>query len=191
VRALGQSFGDLPSMIIEKIGYGTGQKEFANRPNLFRLVIGASGAPLTHEEMLIMETNIDDMNPQYFDHLMDRLFSAGARDVFLTPVQMKKNRPATLLTVICEPTQRDPLAKIILQETTTIGLRYYPVSRLLLNRETKKLKTRFGEIAVKIIEQPDGTKRATPEYDDLKRIATVKKLPIKLIHDEVVRRFNS
>jgi uncharacterized protein (TIGR00299 family) protein len=191
VRALGQSFGDLPSMIIEKIGYGTGQKEFANRPNLFRLVIGASGAPLTHEEMLIMETNIDDMNPQYFDHLMDRLFSAGARDVFLTPVQMKKNRPATLLTVICEPTQRDPLAKIILQETTTIGLRYYPVSRLLLNRETKKLKTRFGEIAVKIIEQPDGTKRATPEYDDLKRIATVKKLPIKLVHDEVVRRFNS
>ncbi|HYA28872.1 MAG TPA: nickel pincer cofactor biosynthesis protein LarC [Acidobacteriota bacterium] len=191
VRALGQSFGDLPSMNIEKIGYGAGQKEFADRPNLFRLVIGASSARLTHDEMLILETNIDDMNPQYFDHMMDRLFSAGARDVFLTPVQMKKNRPATLLTVLCEPPHLDPLAKIILQESTTIGLRYYPVSRLLLNRETKKVKTRFGEITVKIIEQPDGSKRAMPEYEDLKRIATVKKLPIKLIHDEVARRLDS
>jgi len=187
IRTLGEKFGAQPSMTIEKIGYGTGQKEFPNRPNLFRLVIGESGSSLKHEEMLVMETNIDDMNPQYFDHVMDRLFAAGARDVFLAPVQMKKNRPATLLTVICEPARRDQLAAIILQETTSIGVRYYSVNRLILKREAKKIPTRFGAIRVKIVEQPDGTQRAAPEYDDLKRIATAKNLPLKIIHDEVMR----
>ena len=187
VRTLGASFGDQPSMTVDKIGYGTGQKEFPNRPNLFRLSVGASGTRLKQEEMLVLETNIDDMNPQFFDHVMERLFAAGARDVFLAPIQMKKNRPATLLTVICEPTRHDRLAQIILQETTSIGVRYSPVSRLILKRETRKVKTRYGEVAVKVALQPDGTKRATPEYDDLKRIATANNIPLKTIHDEVMR----
>jgi uncharacterized protein (TIGR00299 family) protein len=188
IRTLGKNFGDQPSMTIEKIGYGTGEKEFPNRPNLFRLVIGESGSSLQHEEMLVMETNIDDMNPQYFDHVMERLFAAGARDVFLAPVQMKKNRPATLLTVICESAKRDVLAAIILQETTSIGVRYHSVSRLILKREAKKITTRFGAVKVKIVEQPDGTKRAAPEYDDLKRIAAAKNLSLKIVHDEVMRK---
>ena len=187
VRTLGASFGDQPSMTVDKIGYGTGQKEFPNRPNLFRLSVGASGTRLKQEEMHVLETNIDDMNPQFFDHVMERLFAAGARDVFLAPIQMKKNRPATLLTVICEPTRHDRLAQIILQETTSIGVRYSPVSRLILKRETRKVKTRYGEVAVKVALQPDGTKRATPEYDDLKRIATANNIPLKTIHDEVMR----
>ncbi len=186
LKVLGSSFGDQPAMTIDKIGYGTGQKEFPNRPNLFRLAIGANAANLQHEEMLVIETNIDDMNPQHFDHVMERLFAAGARDVFLAPIQMKKNRPATLLTVICELAQRDRLATVILQETTTIGVRYYPVSRILLARETKKVKTRFGEVTVKIVTQPDGSRRATPEYDDLKRIAAAKRISLKTIHDEVM-----
>ncbi len=140
LKVLGSSFGDQPAMTIDKIGYGTGQKEFPNRPNLFRLVIGANAANLQHEEMLVIETNIDDMNPQHFDHVMERLFAAGARDVFLAPIQMKKNRPATLLTVICELARRDRLAAVILQETTTIGVRYYPVSRILLARAVEKSK---------------------------------------------------
>jgi uncharacterized protein (TIGR00299 family) protein len=188
IRTLGESFGDQPSMTIGKIGYGTGEKEFTNRPNLFRLIVGESGAQLKHEEMLVMETNIDDMNPQYFDHVMERLFAAGARDVFLAPVQMKKNRPATLLTVICESAKRDKLAAIILQETTSIGVRYYPVRRLILKRKTKKISTRFGAVTVKIVEQPDGTERAAPEYDDLKRIAAAKNLSLKIVHDEVMRK---
>lgn len=188
LKALGSSFGDQPAMTIDKIGYGTGQKEFPNRPNLFRLSIGANAANLQHEEMLVIETNIDDMNPQHFDHVMERLFAAGARDVFLAPIQMKKNRPATLLTVICEIAQRDRLAAVILQETTTIGVRYYPVSRILLAREAKKVKTRFGEVTVKIVTQPDGSRRATPEYDDLKRIAAAKRISLKTIHDEVMRQ---
>ena len=187
VRTLGKTFGEQPGMTVENIGYGTGQKEFPNRPNLFRLILGERSLGWNQEEMLVIETNIDDMNPQLYDHVMDRLFEGGARDVFLSSVQMKKNRPATLLTVICEPSSRDKLAKIIFQETPTIGLRSYLVSRTILRRESRKIKTRFGEVTVKIVEQPDGSKRATPEYEDLKRIATAKKLPIKLIHDEIMR----
>jgi uncharacterized protein (DUF111 family) len=135
----------------------------------------------------VIETNIDDMNPQLYDHVMERLFAAGARDVFLSAIQMKKNRPATLLTVICESSSHHNLAKIIFQETSTIGIRFYPVNRMILRRESRKVKTRFGEVAVKIVEQPDGSKRAMPEYDDLKRIAAAKKLPLKQLHDEVMR----
>jgi pyridinium-3,5-bisthiocarboxylic acid mononucleotide nickel chelatase len=187
VRALGKSFGDQPAMKIAKIGYGTGQKEFANRPNLFRLVLGDESTRSDEEEMLLMETNIDDMNPQLYDHVMEQLFNAGARDVFLSPIQMKKNRPAILLAVICEPAERDAIAEIILQETTTIGVRYHSVRRLILPRESRKIKTRFGAVTVKFVVQPDGNKRASPEYDDLKRLAAAKKLPIKLIYDEVLR----
>jgi len=189
IRTLGEEFGDQPSMTITKIGYGTGQKEFPHRPNLFRLVIGESGSSLQHEEMLVMETNIDDMNPQYYDHVMERLFGAGARDVFLAPVQMKKNRPATLLTVICEPARRESLASIIFQETTTIGVRYYSVGRMILKRSSAIVKTKYGNVRVKVIEEPDGQKRVAPEYDDLKRIAAGKKILLKAIHDEVVKNF--
>jgi pyridinium-3,5-bisthiocarboxylic acid mononucleotide nickel chelatase len=188
LKVLGSSFGDQPPMTIDRIGYGTGQKEFSTRPNLFRLSIGATAVHLQHETMLVIETNIDDMNPQHFDHVMERLLAAGARDVCLAPIQMKKNRPATLLTVICEPAQRDLLAAVILQETTTIGVRCYPVSRILLPRKAKKVKTRFGDVTVKIVIQPDGSQRATPEYDDLKRIATAKRIPLKTLHDEVMRQ---
>jgi hypothetical protein len=178
-------------MTIEKIGYGAGQKVFAGRPNLFRVMLGAPDSFGQTEEMLVIETNVDDMNPQFYDHVMDRLFAAGARDVFLAPIQMKKNRPATLLSVIAEPRDREKLAEIIFQETSTIGVRCYPVSRLILKRESKKVKTRFGEVTVKVVEQPDGSKQMTPEYDELKRLAAAKKLPLKRIYDEVMRRLVS
>jgi hypothetical protein len=187
MRALGQTFGDQPGMTIEKIGYGMGGKEFSNHPNLFRLTLGDNDPAREQEQMLVMETNIDDMNPQLYDHVMDRLFEAGARDVFLSSIQMKKNRPAILLSVICEPSERDKIARIIFQDTSTIGVRSYPVSRTILRRESKKVKTRFGDVMVKIVEQPDGSKRAAPEYDDLKRVAAAKNLPIKQLHDEVMR----
>lgn len=190
VRALGKNFGNPPAMTLGKIGCGTGQKEFPDRPNLFRLILGESRAALKEQELLLLETNIDDMNPQLYDHVMERLFAAGARDVFLAPIHMKKNRPATLLSVLCDSDRRDALTGIIFQETTTIGVRYHPVRRLILPRRSEKIRTRFGEVTVKIVLQPDGTKRATPEYDDLKRIAAAKKIPLKLIHDEVFRVIN-
>ena len=187
VRALGKTFGIQPAMTINRIGCGTGQKDFPTRPNLFRLVVGDTDARWSQEQMLAIETNIDDMNPQFYDHVMERLFAAGARDVFLAPIQMKKNRPGTLLRVIAEPRDREKLARIIFRETSTIGIRYYPIGRIILKRESKKIKTRYGEVAIKIVEQPDGRKRTMPEYDDIKRLAAAKKLPIKVIHDEVMR----
>lgn len=189
VATLGSHFGEAPSMTVEKIGYGAGQKEFPDRPNLFRLVLGESEASWKQEQMLVMETNIDDMNPEFYDYVLDRLFAAGARDVFLSPIQMKKNRPGTLLRVIAEPSQREKLANILFRETSTIGIRYYPVTRMILKRAAKTIKTRFGPVKVKVIEEPDGTKRATPEYEDLRRIAQAKKIPLKVLYDEVVRSF--
>ena len=187
LSTLGKSFGVQPSMTIEKIGYGAGQRNFANRPNLFRLVIGTVATPWHQEEMLVIETNIDDMNPEFYDYVFDRLLAAGARDVFLSPIQMKKNRPATLLRVIAEPKDREALARIILCETSTIGLRYYPVGRIILKRMSEKIQTRYGAIRVKVVEEPNGTRRVSPEYDDLKRIATAKKIPLKLLYEELVR----
>jgi pyridinium-3,5-bisthiocarboxylic acid mononucleotide nickel chelatase len=190
IKTLGKSFGEQPPMIVERIGYGTGQKEFPGRPNLFRLVVGSTEPSWKHEEMIVMETNIDDMNPEFYDYVLDCLFAAGARDVFLSPIQMKKNRPATLLRVTAEPSKQEQLAKILFRETSTIGIRYYPVGRVILKRTSETVKTRFGTVRIKVIEQPDGTKRATPEYDDLKRIASAKKIPLQLIHNEVMRNFN-
>jgi uncharacterized protein (TIGR00299 family) protein len=187
VRALGEGFGAQPGMTIEKIGYGAGQKDFPDRPNLFRLVIGTDSAQWRQEDMLVIETNIDDMNPEFYDYVLDRLLAAGARDVFLSPIQMKKNRPGTLLRVIAEPKDREALARIILSETSTIGVRYYPVGRIILKRSSEKLKTRHGTIRVKVVEEPNGTRRVTPEYDDLKRIAAAKKIPLKLLYDDLVR----
>ena len=187
LRTLGKSFGEQPAMTVAKIGYGTGQNDFAARPNLFRMILGAPDSSVQSEEMLVIETNIDDMNPQFYDHVMNLLFAAGARDVFLVPIQMKKNRPATLLSVIAEPRHREKLGNIIFRETSTIGIRCYPVQRMILQRASQKVKTRFGEVTVKVVEQPDGSKRTTPEYDELKRLVRAKKLPLKLIYDEVMR----
>ncbi|MBM4261924.1 MAG: nickel pincer cofactor biosynthesis protein LarC [Deltaproteobacteria bacterium] len=191
IKTLGKIFGPQPAMTIEKIGYGTGTKEFTARPNLFRLQIGQQNETVEHEEMLVIETNIDDMNPQLYDHVMDRLFAAGARDVFLAPIQMKKNRPATLLSVICAPNELDKLSQLLLQETTTIGIRYYPVRRLILKRQSKTVSTRYGSVRVKAVTQPNGSERVAPEYDDLKKLATAKKIPIQTIANEVMRSFKN
>jgi len=156
---------------------------------LFRLVVGSAETNWKQEEMLVIETNIDDMNPEFYDYVLDRLFAAGACDVFLSPIQMKKNRPATLLRVIAEPAKRDQLGEILFHETSTIGVRYYPVGRMILSRTSDTVKTRFGTVRIKIIEESDGTKRTTPEYDDLKRIAAAKKIPLRLIHEEVMKNF--
>ncbi len=189
ISMLGKGFGEQPSMTIEKIGYGAGQKVWPDRANLFRLVLGSDKEPWKQEDMLVIETNIDDMNPEFYDHVLDRLFDAGARDVFLSPIQMKKNRPGTLLRIIADPHNRERLARVLFRETSTIGIRYYPVGRMILKRSSTTVKTRFGAVRVKIIEEPDGTKRAAPEYDDLKRIATTKNVALKMLHDEVARSF--
>jgi len=189
LSALGSGFGEAPRMTIEKVGYGAGEREFPDRPNVIRLVLGQDNPAWDQDAMVVIETNIDDMNPEFYDYVLDRLYAAGARDVFLSAIQMKKNRPGTLLRIIAEPALREKLAEIIFRETSTIGLRYYPVKRVILKRSASRLTTKFGTIKVKIIEEPDGTKRATPEYEDLRRIAEAEKIPLKVLYDEVLKSF--
>jgi uncharacterized protein (TIGR00299 family) protein len=185
ISTLGTRFSAGTTMTIEKIGYGTGKKEWPDRPNLFRLILGKDNAGWFGEEMMVMETNIDNMNPEFYDYVFDCLFAAGARDVFLTPIQMKKNRPATLLRIIAEPSKREELATILFRETSTLGIRYHRVDRMILKRSSASVKTRYGTVRIKVIEAPDGTTQSTPEYDDLKRIAAAKKIPLKLLYEEV------
>jgi pyridinium-3,5-bisthiocarboxylic acid mononucleotide nickel chelatase len=191
VATLGNGFGAAPAMTIEGIGYGAGTQEFPARPNLLRLVVGRDPDGGEREEMLVIETNIDDMSPEFYDYLFERLFAAGARDVFLSAVQMKKNRPGTLLTVLVEPALREKIADIIFSETSTIGVRFYPVERAILKREIVRVKTKYGPVNVKVVEQPGGGRRAAPEYDDVKRIAARKKVPLKAVYDEALRSFTS
>jgi len=136
-----------------------------------------------------METNIDDMNPEIYDYLLDRLFANGARDVSLSPIQMKKNRPGILLRIIAEPSTKDKLAEIVFKETSTIGLRYYPVGRVMLKRSSQRVKTKYGIISVKVVETPGEGKRATPEYEEIKKLAERKRVPLKMLYDEVLKVF--
>jgi uncharacterized protein (TIGR00299 family) protein len=189
LSVLGSPSDETLRMRVDRIGYGAGTREFPDRPNVLRLLLCREEPAWQHDEMMVLAANIDDMNPELYDYVFHRLFAAGARDVFLSPVQMKKNRPGTLLQIIAEPWVAEKLAEIVFHETSTIGIRYYPVRRLLLKRSASHVKTKFGPVQVKIIEEPDGTKRATPEYEDLRRIAAVKKVPLKVLYDEVLRSF--
>jgi len=176
-----------PPMVVERIGYGAGTKRFADRPNLLRALLGRPAVPLGRDQMALIETNIDDANPELFDWVMERLFAAGARDVWFTPIQMKKNRPATLLSVLCEPAARDALAAIVLAETTAIGVRFATVERLTLPREMAQVETEYGPVAVKIATAPDGARRATPEYESCRAIARARGVPLKIVYDAASR----
>jgi uncharacterized protein (TIGR00299 family) protein len=189
IASLGKSFAAAPEMAVEKVGYGAGAREFPDRPNLLRLVLGENDAASQRDEMLVIETNIDDMSPELYDYVFERLFAAGARDVFLTPVQMKKNRPGILLSVVGEAILREKMTAIIFSETSTIGVRYYPVARAVLKREVVRVKTKYGAVKVKVVEQPDGARRGAPEYDDVRRIAALKKVPLKAVYDEALKNF--
>jgi len=173
VAALSDDFGPMPGMRMEKVGYGSGTKDFPDRPNLLRLVVGES-ATGKGEEVLVIECHIDDMPPEAFGFLMERLFEGGALDVGLIPMQMKKNRPGTRLTVIANNDDLDRLAGIILRESTTIGVRYYPARRITLPRHSEVRETTLGPVQVKVI----GDGRVSPEYEDCRRIAVERGIPL-------------
>ena len=173
------------------IGYGAGERELADRPNLLRIVLGeradappapsvaaSAGPGLLRETMMVHEANVDDMNPEFLPAAVEALFAAGARDVTLAPVTMKKGRPGTLLQVIAEPAERERIAGVMLRETSTIGVRTHAVERLVLPREQRTVETPFGAIRVKVVTLPDGSRRAAPEHDDCLRAARAHDVPI-------------
>ena len=176
------SFGAIPSMSIERVGYGAGDRDEPSTPNVLRVLIGRGAeerAQTAAERVSVIECEIDDMNPQIFGVVMDRLYAAGALEVFYIPVQMKKNRPGTLLTVIAAPAHRERLAEIIFLETTTIGLRYDDVDRECLQRETLAVATPVGTVRFKVASRNGHVMNATPEFEDCARIAAANNLPVK------------
>jgi uncharacterized protein (TIGR00299 family) protein len=194
IRSLAQGFESLPEMVIARIGYGAGQRDLEDRPNLLRVLLGAESesaadldGQLSEDQITIVETCIDDMNPELFGYVMERLFEDGALDVYWIPVQMKKNRPGTMLQVLCKDDSRDRLIGRVLSETTTTGVRYYRSQRRLLWRDQLKIKTTYGVIPVKRIQDPEGNFRLVPEYEVCRQIALEQNIALKLVYETVTR----
>ena len=184
-------FGPMPAMSIEKIGYGAGSRDLEKAPNVLRAVLGESseqsGRESEADAVAVIETNIDDMNPQLFGDVMEQLLAAGALDVFLTAVQMKKNRPGTLLTVLCERNRVDALADLLLTHTTSFGVRVHEAQRRKLAREIVTVKTKFGEIEVKVGRLGGKIVTRSPEYDSCKQAAARCNVGVKDVYNEAAR----
>jgi uncharacterized protein (TIGR00299 family) protein len=173
-------FGPIPAMSIERVGYGAGDRDDPVTPNVLRVLIGRAAAePRAGDRVTVIECDIDDMNPQLFGVVMERLYAAGALEVFYTPVQMKKNRPGTLLTVVAAPGLRTEMTDIIFSETTTIGLRHYDVDRECLEREIVSVATPIGPVRFKIARHNGRIVNVTPEFDDCAALARERRLSVK------------
>jgi len=194
IAVLAESFGKMPDMIVEKSGYGAGKRELESIPNLLRVITGAAGDQQTgrligrqQDSIVMVETCIDDMNPEVFSFLMERLFAEEALDVYWIPVFMKKNRPGTMVQVLCRKDQKDAVIACILSETTSSGVRFYDVKRCILEREKITIDTVYGSVQAKRIVSPDGSERVVPEYEVCKKIALEKNIPIRIVYDKITR----
>jgi uncharacterized protein (TIGR00299 family) protein len=194
IVTLAEGFGAMPDMTTTDIGYGAGQRELEAGPNLLRIITGTesetatgSSAEILEDRISILETCIDDMNPELFGYLMDRLFADGALDVYWIPIYMKKNRPGTMLEVLCHPDDKESLIRRILSETTTLGVRYYESRRCLLWRDRFEVKTTYGDIPVKRIKDLQGNIRIVPEYDVCEKIAREQNIPLRIVYDTITR----
>ena len=179
IAGYASTFGPLPAMRVDRIGYGAGTRDFPNSPNVLRVLIGELDAAAPSHPVVVIEAGIDDMNPQIFGVLMDRLLAEGALDVFYTSIQMKKNRPGTLLTVIGAPGNKDRLTATIFRETTTIGVRYREMAREVLDRESMTVTTELGPVRVKVARRGGELLNAAPEFEDCVRLATEHHVPTK------------
>jgi uncharacterized protein (DUF111 family) len=179
VAALVAGFGVQPEMLLDKVGSGAGGKDFPDCPNIVRAFLGRKAeTEASADEVMVVEANIDDSTPELLGYAMERLFEAGALDVFFTSIQMKKNRPGVMVSFLCTPHQLDLLAELLLTETSAIGLRYYRAERIILRRQLLERQTEFGAVRFKQIFDNNGKIiRTTPEYEDCRRIAREQELP--------------
>ncbi len=180
ITTLAHSFGPQPPFCQQAVGYGAGRRDLETVPNLLRLRLGER-APAS-ERVLLIEANIDDMNPEVYGYLFDRLLAQGAYDVYAAPVLMKKGRPGNVLSVLAPAGRLDELAEIVLRETTTIGLRYYAVERRVLERQLRTVATPYGAVGVKF-SYIDGRDRVAPEYDDCARLAQEHQVPLLSVYE--------
>ena len=194
VAALSQSFGKMKDMVIQKVGYGAGTYQLEPVPNLLRVILGREA--ISREELQtkfetdtvwVIESSIDDMNPEVLGYTMERLFAKGALDVCLFPVHMKKNRPGTMLQVLCHENRKDEIVDCILSESTSLGVRYYESCRQKLKREEILFETSFGPVQVKKISDPSGGVRIVPEYEVCKKIALARQIPLHRVYETIIK----
>lgn len=193
ISTLCTQFMPLPPMRIEKVGYGAGSREIKDFPNLLRLYYGElttkSTMAVSSESIMVIEANLDDMNPQIYGYLMDRMLAQGAVDIFYTPIYMKKNRPGILLTVLTDAIHIEKIVSLLFRETTTIGLRYYETSRRVLARQHVNVQTDFGTIRVKVARNDDEIINIMPEYEDCCRIAQASDIPLASVQAAAIKAF--
>jgi uncharacterized protein (TIGR00299 family) protein len=183
------SFGAIPPMMVERIGYGAGGRDIPQTPNVLRILVGQTTERSPGDRVTVLECEIDDMNPQIFGSLMDKLYDAGALEVFYVPVQMKKNRPGTLLTVIVPPAIRPTIADLVFRETTTIGLRYADVDRECLQRESVSVETPIGTVRFKVARRNGRLMNASPEFEDCVRLAAANNLSVKEVQALAIKAY--
>ena len=194
MAGLAEAFGPLPAMRVVQVGYGAGRQELADRPNLLRIVMGQSADPAgadLDEVVAVVETTIDDMNPEIFGYLMERLFADGALDVCWLPVQMKKNRPGIQVQVVCRPAAREAVIGRILAETTSLGVRHATVQRRALERQLETCHSPLGPVQVKRITGPDGRRRRVPEFEACRRIARQRNMALREVYDRIQQHLAS
>lgn len=193
VCTLTTRFAPFPEMKIEKAGYGAGTRDFTGHANVLRITVGEAASKLaanaSQETISVLEANLDDLNPQVFGYVMDRLLEAGALDVFAAPLQMKKNRPGILLSVLAKSEDADTLTQIIFAETTTLGVRRREEKRNVLARKWQTVSTRFGDVRIKIANLNGSVSNYAPEYEDCRRIAAEHRVPLKQVMQEAVQKY--
>ena len=186
LTTLSSEFGSMPLMNVDRVGYGAGRDNLSH-PNLLRLIIGTSESISGKEKVVVIETNIDDMNPQFYDYVMERLLAMEVLEVFITPILMKKNRPGHLLTIICSSEKLSSVTKFLLRETTTLGLRWHQEGRAKTDREILTQETKYGKIRFKLAKWEGKVVNLSPEYEDCKRLALEKRVPLKEVFEEAKR----
>ena len=194
IATLGQTFGPMPPMRISSIGYGAGHREYASHPNVLRVIVGntpegegGAGQKYLTDTVHVLETTIDDMNPEIFGYLMEELFAKGALDVYWIPVFMKKNRPGTLVQVLSHEACLNDLRDLLFKETTTIGMRLSTARRWMLPRETITMGLSMGRVSLKKIVHPSGETRWVPEFEECRRVAKEQGLPIRRVYEQMVK----
>ncbi len=191
VKGFARSFGSLPAMVIEKVGYGVGSRNLTDRPNLLRILIGQEQGAVNEETVVILESNLDDTNPEWLGFLMERLFEAGALDVVFSPGYMKKNRPAALVHVMARPHDKDQLMDILFSESTTLGVRFHYTQRRILERSSAEVDSPWGRMKVKKVLRPDGSFQLLPEFEECRRIAKEKGIPLRDLYGWVTAQGRS
>jgi len=192
VATLCDSFGPQPAMSVSTIGYGAGSTDLEGQPNVVRIMVGEAAEkviPGFDEEIAVIEANLDDMNPQIYGYFLEKALAAGALDVYTTSVQMKKNRPGTLLTLLCKLADTNNLMSLIFAETTTLGARTYRAQRRTLPRETVNVHTQYGDVHIKLSRVNGNIRHVAPEYEDCRRLASEKNVPLQQVINEALRSF--